>query len=81
MKNLLRAVVLGVTLFSVSGCYGQFALTKKLYTWNGGATHNKFANSAIMDALIIIPVYPICTLVDVLVLNTIEVFSGSNPMK
>jgi len=64
----------------LAGCYGQFALTRKLYNWNGNATGNKFANSAIMWALIIIPVYPIATIGDFLIFNTVEFYGGSNPM-
>jgi hypothetical protein len=63
-----------------AGCYGRFALTRKLYNWNGQVTNNDFANSAIMWVLLIIPVYGVLGLVDFLVLNTIEVFTGSNPV-
>ncbi len=75
----LTAAALAATLFG-SGCYGQFALTRKVYAWNGQATNNKFANSAILWGLMIIPVYPVAGLIDFLVINTIEVFSGSNPV-
>jgi hypothetical protein len=62
------------------GCYGQFALTRKIHDWNGRATNNKFANSVITWGLIIIPVYEVCALADFVVFNTIEVFSGRNPV-
>jgi hypothetical protein len=64
----------------LTGCYGQFGLTRKLYNWNGQATGNKFANSAILWALLIIPVYELASLGDFLIFNTIEVFTGSNPV-
>lgn len=63
-----------------SGCYGQFALTRTIYDWNGRATTNKVANSALTWAMIIIPVYPVAGLVDFVVLNTVEFWSGSNPV-
>jgi hypothetical protein len=77
-----RLGVAAVVLVAVTGlgCYGQFALTRKIYDWNGRATNNKFANSVITWALILIPVYEVCALADFLVFNTVEVFSGRNPI-
>jgi hypothetical protein len=75
--GIVAAVVAAVTGF---GCYGQFALTRKIYDWNGRATNNKFANSVITWALIVVPVYEVCALADFLVFNTVEVFSGRNPL-
>ena len=77
-KTLL--VLSTVGCLGLAGCYGQFALTRKLYNWNGNATGSKFANSAILWALIIIPVYPLATVGDFLIFNTIEFYGGSNPM-
>jgi hypothetical protein len=74
---LATAVMLATTGL---GCYGQFALTRKIYDWNGHATNNKFANSVITWVLVVIPVYGVCALADFLVFNTIEVFSGRNPI-
>jgi hypothetical protein len=74
----LVSVLLASTL--TAGCYGRFALTRKVYTWNGQATGNAFANSLIMWGLLIIPVYELAGLADLLIFNTIEVFTGSNPV-
>ena len=80
MKRIVAAVLFAVLAVSSAGCYGQFALTRKLYTWNGTATGNKYVNSLILFGLIVIPVYEVCTLADWIIFNTVEVFSGSNPM-
>jgi len=69
-----------VACLGLAGFYGQFALTRKLYNWNGNATANKFVNSAILWALIIVPVYELATLGDFLIFNTIEFYTGSNPV-
>jgi hypothetical protein len=79
MKKRLLALAL-VATFAGTACYGKFALTRKVYTWNGHVTENKFANSAIMWGLFIIPVYELSSVVDLFILNTIEVLSGSNPV-
>jgi hypothetical protein len=81
-KSLREKLVVLSTVgcLGLAGCYGQFALTRKIYNWNGRATANRFANSVILWALIIIPVYELATLGDFLIFNTIEFYSGSNPV-
>lgn len=66
-------------MIQASGCYGSFNLTKKLYTWNG-TVGNKFANTAVMWVLFIIPAYEIVSLGDLVVFNVIEFWSGKNPI-
>ncbi len=58
---------------------GKFALTKNLYAWNDQVS-NKFVNEIVFVAFWILPVYEVCGLADLLVLNTIEFWSGDNPM-
>ncbi len=79
-KKTAATAALLVTAATASGCYGQFALTRALYDWNGRATPNKVANSALTWAMILIPVYAVAGVVDFLVLNTIEFWSGTNPV-
>jgi hypothetical protein len=79
-KKRLGAVAAVLLAVAGLGCYGQFALTRKIYDWNGRATNNKFANSVLTWAMIVIPVYEVCALADFLVFNTVEVFSGRNPV-
>lgn len=79
-RKLVAAAVLSTVAVAASGCYGQFALTRKIYAWNGEVTTNKFANSLIFFALVVIPVYELCTLGDWLIFNTVEVFTGTNPL-
>lgn len=83
MKSLFKKltviflIVASVNLFV--GCYGSFGLTKKLYKWNG-SVGNKFIQSGLMWVLIILPVYSATTFIDFVVLNTIEFWTGSNPI-
>ncbi len=62
----------------MSSCVGSFGLFNKLAQWNKRATNNKFINELIF--LIISPAYGICGAVDALVLNTIEFWTGNNPI-
>lgn len=60
-------------------CIGSFTLTNKLLTWNRNID-NKFVNELVFFAFWIIPVYEVSALADVLVINSIEFWSGSNPV-
>ncbi len=60
-------------------CIGSFTLTNKLLSWNR-QVGNKFVNELVFFAFWIIPVYEVSALADVLVINSIEFWSGSNPV-
>ena len=73
----VATLVLAGTLLTTS-CVGSFGLFNKLASWNKRATNSKFLNEIIF--LVISPAYGVCSLADVLVFNTIEFWSGNNPM-
>ena len=75
--RLATALALVLSLAS-SGCIGQFALTKDVYTRNQ-RVHDKVAREAIFFGLCIIPVYELALIADLLVLNTIELITDENP--
>ena len=75
----LAATVLICGAFLFSSCIGSFALHRKVVDWNQGIG-SKFINELVFLAFNIIPVYPLCYMADALVLNSIEFWSGSNPM-
>lgn len=75
MKAMLVIMAGGLLCTS---CVGSFGLFNKLAAWNKQATGNKFLNELIF--ILISPAYAVCSLADVLVLNTIEFWSGNNPM-
>ena len=77
LKVAASVMVCGAFLFS--SCIGSFGLHSKLLSWNEGIG-NKFVNELVYLAFNIIPVYGICYLADALVINSIEFWSGSNPM-
>lgn len=80
MKKIVVSVAVAALLCSsLSSCMGQFALCKNVYAWNEQIS-NKFVNELVFVAFWILPVYEVCGLADVLVLNSIEFWSGDNPM-
>ncbi|MGA3051582.1 MAG: DUF3332 domain-containing protein [Chitinispirillaceae bacterium] len=79
MKRICIAAVVASSI-ALSGCIGSFTLTNKVYSWNEKATDNKYVNSAILWVLLIVPVYDVTLFVDFVGLNTIEFWTGKNPV-
>lgn len=81
MKKNLIPVALALVLAGgmMSSCIGSFSLSNKLLAWNkqvGG----KVANELVFIAFWIVPVYEVSFLADFLVINSIEFWSGTNPV-
>jgi hypothetical protein len=75
----MRKAITGVMLAaSLSGCMGHFGLRSKLLKFNLSVVENRWGREVLFVPLF--PVYAICTLVDILVLNSIEFWSGNNPV-
>ncbi len=79
MKRALAAIALSLSL-SLTACYGPFNLSKKLHHWNGQVSQDKFINWLVFLGLVIVPVYAIVLLADALVFNSIEFWTGENPV-
>ena len=73
---ILAATFIGLT---ASSCIGSFALTNKLLSWNR-QIDSKFVNELVFIAFWILPVYEVSGLADLLVINSIEFWSGNNPV-
>ena len=68
----------GTLLFS--SCIGSFSLTHSVLNWNK-EVGNKFVNELVFVAFWILPVYEVTALADLLVLNSIEFWTGDNPVQ
>lgn len=82
MKKSKLTLAIAITLacsMTFSSCIGSFALTNKVLSWNK-QIGSKFVNELVFVAFWILPVYEISAIADVLVINTIEFWSGSNPV-
>ena len=77
-KLTLVAVLLSGSLL-FSSCVGSFGLFNRLSSWNQ-SIGSKFVNELVFLAFNIVPVYGVAYLADALVINSIEFWSGSNPM-
>jgi hypothetical protein len=79
LRTIVAIALIAVMGFGLSGCYGKFALVKKVHTFNG-TFGNKFVNEAVFLVLCIIPVYEVSAVVDAFLLNLVEFWTGSNPL-
>lgn len=61
-----------------TSCVGSFMLSHKFANWQNTATDNKFLNEIIFIFTSV--AYAVTVPADVLVLNTMEFWSGSNPL-
>lgn len=78
MKTMKVAVCLVAASMLTSSCVGSFAMFNTLASWNKTATKSKFLNELIY--IVISPAYAFTFLADEIVLNTIEFWTGDNPM-
>lgn len=80
MKKLISSALIGVTLmYSTTSCIGSFKLTNKVFEWNK-SVGEKFVNELVFLGLVILPVYGLSLFIDGIILNSIEFWSGSNPV-
>lgn len=82
MKNVIKPLAVAIVSSSVllTGCMGKFALTDKLYTWNKQVDSNRWINEGVFLAFLIIPVYSIALLADGVIFNSIDWWTGDNPI-
>lgn len=77
----LTSVALIVVLLAIglSGCFGNFAATRKVYDFNK-SFGDKWMNQIMFWVLAAVPVYEFAGIADVLLFNTVEFWTGNNPI-
>ena len=76
-RSVAITVLLGFLPFA-SACFGSFNLTRKAYQFNRGVSTDKWVRWLVF--LVVSPIYPLTGLVDVLFANSVEFWSGNNPI-
>jgi len=69
-----------VLALGATSCLGPNNASNSLRNWNATVTDMDWADELIFLGMTIIPVYGVANLVDVVVLNTIDYWSGENPI-
>ena len=77
MKKALTSAACAMML---TGCLGQNALFDTVQDWNATATNNKFVNQGISFIFWWVPVYGLSLLGDIIIFNSIEFWTGTNPI-
>lgn len=72
LKN--SAILLSAALI-LSSCIGPFTLTNRVKDWNDNIG-GKFVNEVVFLAFHVIPVYEVCMVVDAVVLNSVDFWTG-----
>jgi len=82
MKNLKKSLLVAFAAFLVllqTGCIGSFKLTQTVLKFNRSIAP-KFVSELVFLVFCVVPVYEISLLVDVVVLNLVEFWTGTSPM-
>ena len=74
--NTLAAVVAAALM--VSGCYGPFTLTRKVYNWNGAVSDEKWVVEAVFLLCTWLPVYGIASAADAIIFNSVVFWTGKS---
>ena len=70
------AILAVASSLALSGCYGSYTLTKKVYNWTGGLGQPA---STVVNWVGVVVGVPLLA-IDFLFLNTLEYWTGSNPL-
>ncbi len=79
IKLVSMAMLVVILTVGVAGCFGNFAATRKVYEFNG-SFGDKWMNQIMFWVLTFVPAYEIAAFADVVLFNTIEFWTGSNPV-
>lgn len=79
-KLIIGALLLAGASLSFQSCIGSFSLTNKVLKWNKQVS-SKFVNEVVFFAFWVLPVYEVTAVADLLVINSIEFWSGNKPLE
>lgn len=77
MKKVIALIMVAAML---AGCTGTFQLTRKVYNFHR-SIENKWVDEVVFLVVCYVPVYAIAILADAIIFNSIEFWTGDNPMK
>ena len=79
IKSLTLAILVSAFMLMQTGCFGSFGLTKEVYKFNSHLGE-KWVKELAFVALGLCQVYTVAFVADVVILNSIEFWTGSNPV-
>jgi hypothetical protein len=83
-SSLRRAISIAVIAaflpLATTACFGGFNLTRKVYKFNKDVSGDKWIRWLVFLVLVIVPIYGLSQLLDALLFNSIEFWTGNNPV-
>jgi hypothetical protein len=83
LPSYRRTAVLAVVALGLAGssaCFGSFNLTRKVYAFNQSVSEDKWVQELVFLAFAIVPIYEVAGALDALIINSIEFWTGDNPV-
>jgi len=86
LKNVSKVTVKKITMVMIatsltgalSACVGSNAVTEKVMQFNVGVVDNRYARGGVN--ILLTPVYALTLAVDIVVINSLEFWTGENPV-
>jgi hypothetical protein len=79
-RAIAATAIVAFLPLATTACFGKFNLTRKIYTLNKDVSTDKWVQWIAFLVLSIVPIYSIGVVVDTLILNSIEFWTGENPV-
>jgi hypothetical protein len=81
MKRIVAMIgIAGLCLSLTTGCIGGMAVSGKVTKFNLDVVEGKWLREGVFLLLYFIPVYPIAGMIDLIIVNSIEFHTGTNPI-
>jgi len=77
--KITKILLLSFSVSILTGCMGQMGLSKNLSKWNMEVSKDRWVREGIFLGLHISGVSPIVAMIDLLGLNAVEFWTGTNP--
>lgn len=79
-KGFVLAALIAIFVPATTvGCFGRFALTRKIYRFNRDLSHDRWIRWFGFLVMNFVPIYAAGGLIDLVFANSIEFWGGSNP--
>lgn len=78
MKKSVAIFITLTALSSITGCMGRNAMSKSVHDWNLETVDNRWGREGLF--ILTVPVWYITNFADLLIVNSIEFWSGKNPI-
>jgi hypothetical protein len=80
-RSVVAALMLAAFLpVTTTACFGKFQLTQRVYEFNQDIDGDKWIQWFAFLVLSIVPIYALSLVIDLVLANSVEFWSGSNPI-